>query len=338
VTMRDGDAAAAPALERTRLLLETFPEDEAVCVFLDGQANILAARRRYDVAINLLEQMLDSLKETKSEKLKSVAAELPDKILMFEVRFDEAIERLRGNEPGADEFLLDCLAKLASHPQAGKAALDQIRDGAIYYEQLGKVRNARDIYQLLERKMSQNKDPIVAQTAQQTATLGYARLDSLGKPLPLLGQLPDGKQINGDSLRGQIVVVYFWSNQSAQAAFQTAQELDKLLKSYGSDRVCLLGIGTEDCSVEQAESVFKRLPEWHLQLEDHQQVVDRLEKELGIAEPPYVAVLDKQGKLCAVNVSPPQLKKQLDSMLGRRSEGSPFFRNSGRPSAEPRNR
>jgi|694.fasta_scaffold107855_3 hypothetical protein len=332
------DAAAAPALERTRLLLETFPEDEAVCVFLDGQANILAARRRYDVAINLLEQMLDSLKETKSEKLKSVAAELPDKILMFEVRFDEAIERLRGNEPGADEFLLDCLAKLASHPQAGKAALDQIRDGAIYYEQLGKVRNARDIYQLLERKMSQNKDPIVAQTAQQTATLGYARLDSLGKPLPLLGQLPDGKQINGDSLRGQIVVVYFWSNQSAQAAFQTAQELDKLLKSYGSDRVCLLGIGTEDCSVEQAESVFKRLPEWHLQLEDHQQVVDRLEKELGIAEPPYVAVLDKQGKLCAVNVSPPQLKKQLDSMLGRRSEGSPFFRNSGRPSAEPRNR
>lgn len=332
------DAAAAPALERTRLLLETFPEDEAVCVFLDGQANILAARRRYDVAINLLEQMLDSLKETKSEKLKSVAAELPDKILMLEVRFDEAIERLRGNEPGADEFLLDCLAKLASHPQAGKAALDQIRDGAIYYEQLGKVRNARDIYQLLERKMSQNKDPIVAQTAQQTATLGYARLDSLGKPLPLLGQLPDGKQINGDSLRGQIVVVYFWSNQSAQAAFQTAQELDKLLKSYGSDRVCLLGIGTEDCSVEQAESVFKRLPEWHLQLEDHQQVVDRLEKELGIAEPPYVAVLDKQGKLCAVNVSPPQLKKQLDSMLGRRSEGSPFFRNSGRPSAEPRNR
>lgn len=332
------DAAADPALERTRLLLETFPEDEAVCVFLDGQANILAARRRYDVAINLLEQMLASLKAPKTDRLKSIAAELPDKILMFEVRFDEAIERLRDNEPGADEFLLDCLAKLASHPQAGKAALEQIRDGAVYYEQLGKTRNARDIYQLLERKMSQNKDPLVAQTAQRTATQGYARLDSLGKPLPLLGQLPDGKPINGDSLRGQIVVVYFWSNQSAEAALQTAQELDKLLKNYGNDRVCLLGIGTEDCSAEQAESVFKRLPEWHLQLEDHRQVVDRLEQELGIAEPPYVAVLDKQGKLCAVNVSPPQLKKQLDSMLGRRPEGSPFFRNSGRPSAEPRNR
>jgi len=134
------------------------------------------------------------------------------------------------------------------------------------------------------------------------------------------------------------VVVHFWSNQSAEAALQTAQELDKLLKSYGNDRVCLLGIGTEDCSAEQTKSVFKRLPEWHLQLEDHQQVVDRLEKELGIAEPPYVAVLDKQGKLCAVNISPPQLKKQLDSMLGRRSEAAPFFRNSGRPSAEPRNR
>jgi hypothetical protein len=245
---------------------------------------------------------------------------------------------LQGNEPGADEFLLDCLAKLASHPQAGKAALEQIRDGAIYYEQLGKFRNARDIYQLLERKMSQNKDPLIAQTAQQTAAAGYARLDSLGKPLPLLGQLPDGKQINGESLRGQIVVVYFWSNQSAQAAFQTSQELDRLLKNYGSDRVCLLGIGTEDYSAEQAESVFKRLPEWNLQLEDHQEVVDRLEKELGIAEPPYVAVLDKQGRLCAINVSTPQLKKQLDSMLGRRLEGSSFFRNSGRPSAEPRNR
>jgi tetratricopeptide (TPR) repeat protein len=332
------NAAADPALKRTRFLLENFPEDEAVCIFLDGQANLLAARRRYEVAIKLLEQMLASLTEQKSNRLKSIAAELPDKILMLEVRFDDAIERLQGNEPGADEFLLDCLAKLASHPQAGKAALEQIRDGAIYYEQLGKFRNARDIYQLLERKMSQNKNPLIAQTAQQTAAAGYARLDSLGKPLPLLGQLPDGKQINGESLRGQIVVVYFWSNQSAQAAFQTSQELDRLLKNYGSDRVCLLGIGTEDYSAEQAESVFKRLPEWNLQLEDHQEVVDRLEKELGIAEPPYVAVLDKQGRLCAINVSTPQLKKQLDSMLGRRLEGSSFFRNSGRPSAEPRNR
>jgi peroxiredoxin len=186
--------------------------------------------------------------------------------------------------------------------------------------------------------MSQNKDPLVAQTAQRTATLGYARIDSLGKPLSLLGQLPDGQPVNSDTLQGQIVVVYFWSNQSAQAAYQTAQELDKLLKGYSNDRVCLLGIGTEDCSTQQAESVFKRLPEWHLQLDDHQQVVDRLEKELGIAEAPYVAVLDKQGKLCAVNVSPPQLKKQLDTLLGRRAEGSPFFRNSGRPPGEPRNR
>lgn len=332
------DATSEPALERTRLLLETFPQDEAVCVFLDGQANILAARRCYDVAINMLEQMQETLKTPQTERLKSIAAEVPDKILLFEVRFDEAIERLRENEPGADAFLLDCLDKLASHPRAGKSALNQIRDGAIYYEQLGRFQNARDIYQLLERKMSQNKDPLVAQIAAQTATLGYARIESLGKPLPLLGQLPDGKLVNGDSLRGQIVVVYFWSNQSAEAAYQTAQELDKVLRSYSNDRVCLLGIGTEACTAEQTEAVFKRLPEWHLQLDDHQEVVDRMEQELGIAEPPYVAVLDKQGKLCAVNVSPVQLKKQLDTMLGRRSEGAPFFRNSGRPPAAPRNR
>jgi hypothetical protein len=102
------DAAAEPALERTRLLLNRFRKMKQSVSFSDGQANILAARRCYDVAINLLEQMQESLKAPKTERLKSIAAALPDKILLFEVRFDEAIERLRDNEQGADEFLLDC--------------------------------------------------------------------------------------------------------------------------------------------------------------------------------------------------------------------------------------
>jgi hypothetical protein len=106
-------------------------------------------------------------------------------------------------------------------------------------------------------------------------------------------------------------------------------ELNAIVRNYRDAGVVFLGIGVDSDTTAQAEAIFKKVPNWHLQMAEHLGTVGKLEVELGIPKAPYVTILDKEGKVCAINVSPLQLKNQLDGLLGRRPERVPFQRNSG---------
>ena len=327
--LKTPDASAEPALQRTVELLESFPNDETVGRFLDTQALMLVGRKKYEVAVDLLRRMRESFKDSNLLSLTNLAAAIPDRILFIEIRFDEALERMQTNKEGADAFFLDCLAKLAANPEAGPQAFRQILDAALFYEQTGRFLNAKDIYQLLEREMSRNRDPLIARSSQEAAERGQARMDSLGKEVSVQGALPDGKEVGSESLRGQFVVLYFWRSQLPAESYQAALELNAIVRNYRDAGVVFLGIGVDSDTTAQAEAIFKKVPNWHLQMAEHLGTVGKLEVELGIPKAPYVTILDKEGKVCAINVSPLQLKNQLDGLLGRRPERVPFQRSSG---------
>lgn len=316
--LKTPDASAEPALQRTDELLASFPNDEAVGQFLDSQALMLVTRKKHELAIDLLRRMRETFKDSNSLALTNLAAAIPDRILFVEIRFDEALERMQTNKEGADAFFLDCLAKLAANPQAGPQAFRQILDAAQFYEQTGRFLNAKDIYQLLDREMARNRDPLIARSAKEAAERGLARMDSLGREVQVAGTLPDGKAVDSDSLRGQFVVLYFWRGQMPAESYQSALELNAVVRNYRDAGVVFLGIGADSDTPAQAEATFKKVPAWHLQLAEHLAAVGKLEVDLGIPKAPYVTILDKEGKVCAINVSPLQLKPQLDRLLRRR--------------------
>lgn len=324
--LKTPDASAEPALRRTGELLASFPNDEAVGRFLDAQALMLVGRKKYDVAIDVLQRMRETFKDSNLLALTNLAALIPDRILFIEIRFDEALERMQTNKEGADAFFLDCLAKLAANPQAGPQAFRQILDAALFYEQTARFLNAKDIYQLLDREMARNRDPLIARSAKEAAERGMARMDSLGQEVQIQGTLPDGKSVDSETLRGQFVVLYFWRVQLPEESYQAALELNAIVRNYRDAGVVFLGIGADSDTPAQAEAIFKKVPNWHLQLAEHLPTVGQLEVELGIPKAPYVTILDKDGKVCAINVSPLQLKNQLDGLLGRRPDRVPFQR------------
>lgn len=332
--LKTPDASAEPALERTAELLAAFPGDEMVGRFLDGQAGILVGRKKYEAAVQLLQKMRASFAEASNLYLTNLAAAIPDRILFIEIRFDEALERMQTNKEGADAFFLDCLAKLAGNPAAGPLAFRQVLDSAQFYEQTGRFLNARDIYQLLQRKMSQNSDPLIARSAREAAERGLSRMDSLGQAVALSGTLPDGEQISPESLQGKFVVVYFWRSQLPEESYQAALELNAVARNYRELGVVFLGLGVDADSAEQAEATFQKVPNWNLRLEQHLERMQEFEVSLGVPKAPYVAILDQQGKVCAINVSPLQLRTQLDGLLGRRPERVPFQRSLGGPSSD----
>ena len=143
-------------------------------------------------------------------------------------------------------------------------------------------------------------------------------MDSLGREVQVAGTLPDGKAVDSDSLRGQFVVLYFWRGQMPAESYQSALELNAVVRNYRDAGVVFLGIGADSDTPAQAEATFKKVPAWHLQLAEHLAAVGKLEVDLGIPKAPYVTILDKEGKVCAINVSPLQLKPQLDRLLRRR--------------------
>jgi peroxiredoxin len=279
---------------------------------------MLVTRKKHELAIDLLRRMRETFKDSNSLALTNLAAAIPDRILFVEIRFDEALERMQTNKEGADAFFLDCLAKLAANPQAGPQAFRQILDAAQFYEQTGRFLNAKDIYQLLDREMARNRDPLIARSAKEAAERGLARMDSLGREVQVAGTLPDGKAVDSDSLRGQFVVLYFWRGQMPAESYQSALELNAVVRNYRDAGVVFLGIGADSDTPAQAEATFKKVPAWHLQLAEHLAAVGKLEVDLGIPKAPYVTILDKEGKVCAINVSPLQLKPQLDRLLRRR--------------------
>lgn len=327
--LKTPEASAEPALERTDELLRAFPQDETVATFLDGQAVMLVSRKKHDVAAEVLRRMYESFHDSTVPGVAELAKLIPDRIRFVEIRFDEALERMRSSQEGADAFFLDCLAKLAADPTAGPLALRQLLEAATYYEQTGRFLNAQDVYQLLDRKMSGNQDPLIASSAKEAAKRGVARMESLGREVPLRGYLPDGREVTSESLRGKFVVLYFWWEQMPEESCQVAIELNSVVRNYRDSGVVFFGIGADADTPQQAEATFNKVPNWHLQLDQHLATVGRWEQELGIPRAPYVTVLDKEGKISAINVAAPQLKSQLDQLLGRRPSRVPFPRSSG---------
>lgn len=324
----------SPALAAARALLADFPNDEEVARFLDAQSTLLVNRQRYDAAIDLLKTLQIAYHDNANLSIKTMAETLADRIFFVEIRFDQVVERMRNQRPGAQEIFLEALAKIASNPNAGMMSFTEVARAAYFYEQVGRIDNARDIYGLLERKMAFNSDRRIAEAARDSARRGLKRLDSLGRNVDLQGTKPDGTKISLAELRDQIVVLYFWRGIHSQASFQTAVELNETMRLYKDSPVVFLGIAADNDSDEQAMVTFNKIPNWQFKLADHLATVQKLEQDLGIPNGPYVTILDRQGNICAINVTPPQLKGLLDNLLTRVSAQT----NRPNPPAGPRAR
>ena len=317
------DGELEPALECSKELLDRFPDDLLVAEFLESRVMMLLGRQEYDATIALMQQMLNAYQSSRSLPLEQVAVQLPDRILFVKMRYDQVIDELRQQKPGAVERYYEAISKVASNPRIGALAYEEILSAGSFFEQTGQFDYARDLYGLIGRKLSFHLDELIAQAAAEDSRLGLTRLESFGQKVDLKGSKPDGTIVEPKSYLDKIVVLYFWPGTQPDQSFKKAVELNATMRQFREAPVEFLGICFDSDSESRAVDTYTKVPNWHLKLEDHVAFVKQLSVNIGIPNRPYVVILDRTGSICAINVSSDRLRANLNELLFKRRDTRP---------------
>jgi thiol-disulfide isomerase/thioredoxin len=135
------------------------------------------------------------------------------------------------------------------------------------------------------------------------------RLDSVGKSIELRGRTLDGKTFNLADLRGQVVLVHYWSTW-CEPCKQDMAVLRQLQAKYGRSGFSLVGVNLDNQQRDALAFLSStRLP-WP-QVFEEGGLDSRPAVELGILTLPTMLLIDKQGRVISRNISAAELDAEL---------------------------
>ena len=124
---------------------------------------------------------------------------------------------------------------------------------------------------------------------------------------------PDGKEIALSSLRGNIVLIDFWASWCGPCRY-TNKELVKLYSKYKEKGFEIFGVSLDVNHKDWAKAIAKDKISW-LQVVDDRGWDAKTAISWRINAIPTNYLIDKEGKLIAMDLEPKDLEKQLKDML-----------------------
>jgi cytochrome c biogenesis protein CcmG/thiol:disulfide interchange protein DsbE len=146
--------------------------------------------------------------------------------------------------------------------------------------------------------------------------IGRAGRPLLGQPAPdFTLDLLDGSRLSLADLRGQVVVLNFWTTWCPPCADELP-DLEALWSEYRAQGVVFVGIAVQEERAEVREMGSQFGLTYPLGLDPE----ERIATPYGITGVPETFVIDSQGRTAAVHVGPVdagELRQDLDRLLGR---------------------
>jgi len=242
---------------------------------------------------------------------KAVAADEP---LEAFVKFRLASARYAANMQKGDAdvakvqaaWLEELKQFVEQHPQSPDAAEAMLQMG-ISDEFSGKEKEALDRYSAIVQNFP---DSLSAKKARGAAR----RLESVGKPLTLVGTGIDGKSVSVESLRGRPVLVHYWATWCEPCKVDIAQ-IRELYAKYGPKKFAVVGIALDTDKAQLAKFLTAKPIPWP-QLHESGGLDGRLAEELGVLTLPTMFLIDAQGNVVDRNLVITDLEKKLDTLIG----------------------
>ncbi len=200
---------------------------------------------------------------------------------------------------------LEQLAKFVqAYPKADDSA-DALLQLGMVSEFVGKETEARKWYEILARDFADK--PLAAK-----ARGALRRLDLEGKPLELSGPTLAGGTLDVATLRGKVVVVYYWASWNQQCVGDFAK-LKLLLDTYGAKGVELVGVNL-DTGAEEATGLMKRSPAPGTHLHSAGGLEGKLAADYGIMVLPNLFLVGADGKVVSRSVQMSNLEDELKKL------------------------
>ena len=224
---------------------------------------------------------------------------------------------------------LAIVKELIEAPEGGKAVDPEtaMAVGEAYLERLfrdGRYGEARDLCECAcdsETAPAKLKEHFEAR---------MARVALLGKPAPpISGTDVDGKPVSLTALKGKVVLVDFWSTWCPPCV-AAAPQLNTLAERYRARGLEILGVNV-DALHEDVKDVKTALPVVRRFLIEHgsswtcllsEPGANSITKAYGVSEIPANFLIDRDGKLIALELTGPALEQAVVRARGDDSKGS----------------
>lgn len=141
------------------------------------------------------------------------------------------------------------------------------------------------------------------------------RLQSVGKPLPLAGQILGGEKnrvINLANFKGGVAIVYFWTTWINEPEKEVNKLKEILAKNKG--KLTVVGVCLDSDANTAAQFVRANNIPWH-QIYEPGGMDSRPANQLGIFSVPTIMVIGKDGNVLSRNVPLAELEKVVENAV-----------------------
>lgn len=188
---------------------------------------------------------------------------------------------------------------------------------------------ARDTYRLLLDLLKDDKRPeMVAIRLQLEGSV--RRLDMLGKPFEFDVKTMDGKQLKTADLKGQYVLVFFFTLNS-ESCDRVIPSLKNYWTKYGNQGLKILGVAIEDDTQKLQEHLKKRELPWPVTQDNASNPTQRLHYQYGVSELPLVLLLNKLGEVVSLEAHDAELDRLMQMLFEAPTPAAPRPETAAQP-------
>ncbi|MCA9142489.1 MAG: TlpA family protein disulfide reductase [Planctomycetaceae bacterium] len=219
-----------------------------------------------------------------------------------------------GTAETQQSFYKDVLAHLKSAKAPSQQDLALAYTFGQVIEQVGNLNLAKEAYTEFGKYFSKSDDEKLAGYGEMMA--GTARrLELPGKEMNLEGTTTSGEAFDWKAYRGKVVLVDYWATWCGPCV----QELPNVLENYekyhdkGFD---VVGISLDTDPAKLSRFIAERELPWVCLFEEGAGTNNAMAKRYGVMRIPTTMLLDREGKVVAMDVRGGELGRQLAALLG----------------------
>ena len=316
--LRQEGPAAQPDVLMKRFK-EGFGEkdvDPALIMLVQEAVPLLTALGKKKESIELLDAAARAAGTRKEARMLALATQFAHQAEVLRMDFEEKLAAvLRDGAASSDEAnLRDAVDRLSKLAPPGEVVLFNLTHAMSVLERGGRFDLCRVVCGVIRKHYENHDDPKLKQIAMSKVKDTETRLDLIGKPLEVTGVVTaDGKPFAWARYEGKVVLFDFWASPAAGWR-RWAAELEKVYNDY-ADRGFEIVAMNVDGDRRAAEQAWKRagLP-WPTTFSAN---VDRhvLASRFRVQSLPFTVLVDRNGVVVDLFVTPRRLRKRLAKML-----------------------
>lgn len=312
---------AQPLLDELKKLVAEQPDAPGVFMITRQAAMLLQQRGHKDAAAEAYVTIGNAYKDSPD---KQIAAEVRAMLeqasiqsLESELDLDRKLQAMLSDQPDSAPPVLDALTKLLAAGTPGEYVLNVAAQIAQLLEISGNYALAGQAFELLEKTFQNHADADLANQATARADNGRRRVGLIGQPFTVTGVRADGEAFDWGAYQGKIVLIDFWATW-CQPCLQEIPNIKAAYDKYKAQGFEVVGVNLDDDRQTVVRFLDVQPLPWATVTSADPQAQgfeNPLAVQCGIDAIPFLVLVDRQGKVCALHTRGEKLDQKLAELL-----------------------